>query len=339
MTKTILYITLLVILAAGVYFFVFKQNDSLFSTKEANFTIQDTAEIGKIFLAQNNGESVTIERTAKGWMLNGKYPALASTTKMLLSTLAEQTATAPIPEKAHNNVIRGMAGTNIKVEVYDKRGKQMRVFYVGGEAQHNSTYMLMDGASTAYFVSIQGFSGYLTPRYPTDWRDWRDRTVFSIPPEEFKSFSVTYKNEPLNSFSMNMEKEHATVTGDPAITNNKPLNTHRVNSFIKFMQNVYCEGYINNLPGTREVINDSNKKCTIDVAGKNSSQHIEVYWMLKDKRSKNLLTPMANHPNEYDADRYFALINNNKDTIIIQRGTFEKIFRSCYEFFTPDEEQ
>jgi hypothetical protein len=82
-----------------------------------------------------------------------------------------------------------------------------------------------------------------------------------------------------------------------------------------------------------------HKKCTIDVAGKNSSQHIEVYWMLKDKRSKNLLTPMANHPNEYDADRYFALINNNKDTIIIQRGTFEKIFRSCYEFFTPDEEQ
>jgi len=210
MRKTLLYLVLLVTLAFGVYYFIFKGSDSPFSSKEASFTIRDTASIGKIFLARANGESITLERSNGGWILNNKYPALAGITKGLLATLHDQSAIAPIPESAHNNIIKGMAGTSVKVELYDNAGQKMRVFYVGGEAYHNGTYMLMEGASTAYVVQILGFTGYLTPRYSTDWKDWRDRTVSNVSPEQIQSVTIQYTNEPLNSFTVQQSNDSLT---------------------------------------------------------------------------------------------------------------------------------
>ena len=58
MSKTILYLVILLLLGFGIYYFIFNNNNgSPYGVSEAGFTIKDTGAIGKIFIAGADGES------------------------------------------------------------------------------------------------------------------------------------------------------------------------------------------------------------------------------------------------------------------------------------------
>jgi hypothetical protein len=339
MTKTIIYLVLLALLGFGVYYFLFSERDA-FGAGEAGFKITDTGSISKIFLADKTGSTVTLERKGDMWMLDNKYPAMQAPVTTLLQTLATQTPSYPVPATMHNNVIKTLAATGIKIELYNKDGKKIRVFYVGGQANNlEGTYMLMEGSKKPYVVQIPGFEGYITPRYSTQTSDWRDRTVCDIPREELKSVTVKYIETPLNSYTvLQTNTGDVTVDADSALIKGQQLNKRRAIAYTGFFTKLYHEGYINGTTGLDSIIRTAPKMVAIDVAGtKGQSQHIEVFWMAITRRSKNMLTPAPGLPANYDADRFYATINNFKDTVIIQRGTFDKVLRKAYEFYQPDD--
>src|SRR6185312_6254615 len=152
MRKTLLYIVLLGILGWGVYYFFVKKDDKgVYPVEEAGFNIKDTADIGRIFLADKNGNQILLDRTDTGWMVNSRYHVLSSTLNILLGTLIAQTPLYPVSETMHNNVIKEMASNSVKVEVYDRGRNKMRKFFVGGAAPGiRGTYMLMEGAKEPY---------------------------------------------------------------------------------------------------------------------------------------------------------------------------------------------
>lgn len=339
MRKTVLYIVLLAVLGAGVWYFVFKEKDA-FSGDEAGFKIEDTASISKIFMADKRGRTVTLERKKDGWQLNGQYKVIISTVNTLLSTLHRQVAIYPVNNNAYNNVVTQLAGSGIKVEIYDNDGDKMRVFYVGGQANENAgTYMLMDGAEQPYVVQIPGFSGYITPRYSTDITDWRDRTVIDVPQSQLASVSIKYDLEPLNNFTLKKNADgQFSIDADQQLMNANRLNKRRTESYSKFFEKLYSEGYINGVIKLDSIISSVPKYSTIDVTSSGGQiEHVDVYLMPLNKRSKNMLSPMHGLDNNFDADRFYAVINNAKDTVIIQRFTFDKIFRKAYEFYQPDD--
>jgi hypothetical protein len=333
MQKTVLYLLLLVILGTGAYFFVFKEKASLFGEREAAFNIQDTSNVGEVFLARNNGEEITLTRTDSGWVLNKTYKARASNVNNLLGTLRMQQAQYPVPEKMHNSVIKSLAGAAVKVELYNRKGEKINTFYVGNEAfNYKGTYMLQEGAKTAYVVQIPGFNGYLTPYYSTDFDDWRDRSVINLKPEDIKSFSINYTEEPGNSFSITQDANGPVITTDSS--NNNPLNKRRANAYLRFFTDIYCEGYLNDIPGMDSTIASVPKFCEMDVVAKNGwRQHIDIYKMPINKRSKNLNTL---DDSDYDIDRFYGVINNYKDTVLLQAYTFDKFFRRGIEFYQAD---
>jgi hypothetical protein len=341
MRKTLIYVVLLALVGAAVYYFFFAEK-STFGAGEADFAIKDSADVHKIFLADKKGQTVTLERDEKGgWTVNKEYKALSTPVISLLSTLMRQTATTPVPEAGHNHVIKMLAGNSVKVEVYNRRDKKMRVFYVGGEAHDNAgTYMLMEGADKPYIVQMPGFTGYIAPRYSAVLADWRDRTVFNIPAEQLKTASVQYadSNETLNSFTFRQDdKGKMTIDAEPALIAGKKLNERRTQVFSTFFEKIYCEGFINGTMKLDSIIASVPKRCVIEVESKaGEKQKVDVYWMPVNRRSKNLLTPNPDVDDAYDADRFYAVGNNAKDTMIIQRGTFEKIFRKAYEFYEED---
>src|SRR6185437_15611342 len=99
MGRTLLYLVLLVALGFGVYYFVFKDKANPYGIDQAGFTIKDTADIGKIFIASYNNSSVLVERTDSGWYVNKQYKALPCTLKQLLQTLWMRQPLYPVPEK------------------------------------------------------------------------------------------------------------------------------------------------------------------------------------------------------------------------------------------------
>ena len=343
MRKTLVYFVILAILGSGIYFFLIRKGgDMPYDTAEAGFTIKDTASIGKLFLATPDGESVTIDRTDSGWVVNKKYKALRSTLDLLLSTLAKQTALYPVTQSAYDNVIKSLSTEGIKVEVYGRDGKKMKVFYVGGTSVNNTgTNMLMDGSKTPYVVHIPGFVGYLTPRFATQMRYWRDRTVFNIPQEEIQSVSVRYADKPINSFEVKRDGDNIVVLADKGIMSGlQGLNKRRAGVFFRYFTNVNCEGYLNGLPDMLTTMMTAPKQSSIDVVGIHGQhQHADIYWMAINKRSKNLETSNPDVPDDYDADRLYAVINEGRDTVMIQQFAFRNIFHKAYEFFQGDSTQ
>jgi hypothetical protein len=344
MRKTAVYFAILAILAFSVYYFLLSdRNTSQYSQDEAGFNIKDTGAIGRIFLASSDGGSITVERTDTGWMVNKQYHALPSTLNTLLTVLTRQEPLYPVTQKAYDNVIKDMAASNIKVEVYKKDGSKMRVFYVGGSAVNNTgTNMLMDGAKKPYVVHMPGFVGYLTPQYATRLTDWRDRTVFNIPANEIKTVSVQYPSTPQYSFVINRENGDINVTADKEVMSRPGgVNKKRAESYLHLFTNVNCEGYINGLPDNDTTLKTSPKQSEIDVTGLHGQhQHVDIYWMAINRRSKNMT---INKPNEYnnippgfDADRLYAVMNDKKDTVVVQQFVFHSIFRRAFEFFTQD---
>lgn len=337
MKKTLLYFVVLVVLGFGVYYFLIGKKDNTFSASEAGFTI-DTASLGKIFLSSNDGKSVTLDRTDSGWRVNKEYKVLPATLNLLLQTLAAQRAISPVPESAHNYIVKAMAGNSTKVELYDRKGDKMRVFYVGFETpRYTGTYMLMEGAEKPYIVQIEGNNGYLTPRYSPDIKDWRDRTIFNIAPEQIQSIKVTYPHEPINSFVLKQQDNTVTVDADSSLIKSNAFNARRANVYLKFFQGVYCEGYMNGLAQLDSSLKTVPERCIVEVtdnAGK--TQRADIYWMHANRRSKNLLTSDVNTADTLDPDHFYAIINNNRDTVLIQNYAFEKIFRNAYEFYQPD---
>jgi len=340
MSKTILYLTILLLLGFGIYYFIFNNNNgSPYSATEAGFTIKDTGAIGKIFIASADGESVLLERSDAGWMVNKRYKVLPSTLRMVLNTFTQQAALYPVTKNAVDNVIKNLSTDGIKVEVYGRDGKKMRVFYVGGASVNNTgTNMLMDGANTPYVVQVPGFVGYITPRYTTRLSDWRDRTIFNIPPDEIQSISMQYLDNPINSFVITRDKDSINVTADKSLmTGLDGKNSRRAKIYLTYFTNVNCEGYLNGLEDMDTTIKTAPKESMIDITGLHGEhQHVDIYWMALNKRSKNIATHAEGIPDDYDADRMYAIMNNNQDTIMIQRYAFRNIFHKAFEFFQKD---
>jgi hypothetical protein len=52
-----------------------------------------------------------------------------------------------------------------------------------------------------------------------------------------------------------------------------------------------------------------------------------------NQRTKQQTDPNTGRPMLYDSDRYYALINHNKDFVVIQQYVFGKILRQYDDFF------
>ncbi len=338
MNKTFLYLALLLLVGGGVYFLVFNKSGNLFGKNEAAFTVKDIDDITKIYLARTNGETILLQKTDTGWLLNNQYQALNSTVYSLLQTLRDQQASYPVPKNMHNTVIQIMSGNSVKVEVYGTENKKLTSFFVGSEGpNYKGTFMLTEGAEKPYVVEVPGFKGFLTSRYSTDIADWRDRSVFRLQPDEIRSVSVSYDEEPLNSFTIVQQGNNVKVETSEDIGGSNPLNENRVRSFLKFFTSLNSEGYVNGVYKMDSVIASTKRRAVIEsVSTKGRKQHVDVYYMPLNKRSKNQLSNSEEAFDLFDTDRYFAVLNNYKDTVVIQRFVFDKVFRRAYEFYQKD---
>ena len=340
MSKTLLYLAILAILGFGVWFFLFSdKSGQLFRSADSSFTIRDTGAIGKIFLSENgSGKSILLERKENGWVVNKKYPVLESMLRSLMATMREQEALHPAPAEMREGIIRNLAGAGIKVEVYDRSGEKMRIFYVGGELHRFAgTAMLMDGSERPYVVNIPGFEGYLTPRFTPELRYWRDRIVFDLTPDQITRVSVRYIQEPLNSFTLTQQGGKVSVTLDSSLSLGKSANEGRAKSYLKFFSKIYAEGFLSDVPDLDSIVHSMPQKAIVDVQGVNGYHQTASLFYYPRTAHDMAANPHADtYEEQFSGDRYFAIINGGADTLTVPIASFEKILRRGYEFYIPD---
>ena len=161
-----------------------------------DFAVPDTSSITKVILRDKKPSSVTLERTAKGWVVDSVYPVRKDAIEVLLKTLSEVRLKNFVTESAVPEINERMAvyGKWVEVFVGEHRVKH---YIVGTETPDMlGTYYKMVGAELPFSVYIQGFNGYLSTRFFTESTLWRDRTIFALAPESIKNIEMALPQDP-----------------------------------------------------------------------------------------------------------------------------------------------
>tara|TARA_Y100000589_G_C27161861_1_gene633121 strand:- start:403 stop:1395 length:993 start_codon:yes stop_codon:yes gene_type:complete len=203
----LLFLLIFVTAGTGLLWYLDGNEGNISSDKYADFAIEDTSEIVKIFIADNYG-STLLEREVgdEYWVLNGEFKARKSSTDLLLKTFNRAAVKGAVPEQMRETVIRNLAGAAKKVEIYTGREKPEKIWYVGSATpSHTGTYMLLEipgegKADEPFIVHMEGFTGFLTTRFFTNEKEWKYTGIFNYPNRSLQTVEFVNSKEEQNTY-------------------------------------------------------------------------------------------------------------------------------------------
>lgn len=340
--RLILIVVLILVIVAGAL--LLNRSSTTIPRKDIAFAVQDTASITRIFIADRNNHEITLTRDSSGaWFVNGS-PAQPAKVSSFLKTLKDLQVRNPVPLIARNNVITRMSTLAKKVEIYQvkprinifnkirlfPREKLTKIYYVGDVTQDNQgTFMLMEGAENPYVVHIDGFRGFVASRYSALEYEWRDYTVFRAGIGDIRSIQVDFPADPAQSFVLEVgEDRSVTLRG---LTDNAPVmgyDTIRVLNFMTAFSDIRYESLLNDQID-RHIIDSvivTTPKTVVSLTTRNNfTNTAKLFYKPGFSRLYQadgaLLEP-------FDLDRAYALVNDDKDFVLIQYFVFDKVTRT-----------
>lgn len=342
MKKNRIVIILVVVLAVIAIFLMNQNRGVTLRSEVGDFAIDDTASVTKIFMADMQGNEVLLEEVAPGnWSLNGTMKARPEGIEMLLSTMSKLAVKAPVSKSGYNTVIKRLATTSVKVEIYQMvfrinlfnllklfpHEKRTKVYYVGSATPDNmGSFMLMEGSEIPFVVYLPGFKGYVSARFTAYSSDWRDHTIFSEKPSQIKSIQVEFPQDPEQSYRI--DKFGDQDLSIRQLSTGKVFDgfdTTRVVDFINAYRNIRFEMSFQEITGKHQDSIIAQTPVNIievtDATGK--TQKVTTY------RRANLAIQQDLDGNllPYDIDRLYALIDENNELVIAQYFVFDPITR------------
>lgn len=229
MKKQLVFLFFLIVcLSLGLYFFFFS-NDNQLSNKEArNFKIENIELVDQIFLATTEGTKVKLTKDGDIWRVNNQYVAKKLRMQTLLKTAKNITVKQKVPKLKQERIFKNLATHNIKAEFYAKE-ELIKSYYIGtADGSTTGTYALLINEETGenynepFLTHLLGFEGYLTPRYEPDPSTWRDLKVFYYPKNAIESVELEYRDNPENSFKIQLnDNKYQLIENDIIVPSNE----------------------------------------------------------------------------------------------------------------------
>lgn len=338
MRKNRIAIILVIIMGSISFWFISHNRKGTISAEMKDFAVKDTASINKIFLADKNGRTLTLERDSNGkWLVNGKYGVRFDALQCLMETFARIDVKEPVGKKAQDNVIKQIAAKAVKCEIY-QNGELTKAYYVGSETKDmKGTYMIMidketmETAERPFVTYIPGFEGYLTTRYFTEERGWRDRSMFVYNPNDIKSVKMEVPFNPSAGYELtvkgNNDYEIKMLSDNKMVSEIDPL---AVKQYLGYFQYLGFESFEVDLKQPQiDSVLKSQPINILTVTDKSGKVNKVKFFARKAKKevynSKNVLM-------QYDEERMDALLNNGIDFVMVQFFMFGKVMPSVDYF-------
>lgn len=297
---------------------------------DAEFKVTDTANIGKIFLADLKGNTILAERKDGFWEVNNAFHARPEIIQSLLITFMQLEVDAPVAKSMYNTVVRDIAGNHIKVEIYDRKGKKLKSYFIGSpNSSYRGNFMLMEGSDVPFVVMIPGFQGFVSSRFFLEADEWKDRTVFAYNPATIKKIQMEYPRIPDSSFTIER-------TGDSVFTMESAtsgvVNPELGSYFFNQFKRLNCEYYIAD-SYKKDSLMKETPVCIITVTdGEGKENALEIYFRPISISSRTQYTA-DNVPLSYDIDKFYGIFNGRQSLAIIQNFVFGKLFIGPHYFY------
>ncbi len=333
-TNLILLFILLFLASASWWIFSRQNTHNLQSGGDWEFAIPDTASIYKVFLADREGRTITLTRqNAAQWTLNNKHLVRQDAIKNVLVAFHNFQLAFRLPRQMVKTVIEDIATTGLKCEAYDKNGKLLKCFYMGGLSQdETATFAIQCEANEPYAINLKtGFIGALRARFFMDSTEWRDRTIFGERMENIESASIEYPLQKDKSFKINVNGGNYQV--EPfypmQVKSPNPINKGMVQAFLMGFSKQIAEGFENKNP-KRDSITANIPFAIISMTNKlGESKTVRLHPLVTVNR---LGEKLKDGEEQILIERYFAHCSNG-DFMLVQHQAFEKLFWAYQGFF------
>ena len=210
--------------------------------------------------------------------------------------------------------------------------KCTKVYYVGDETQDNQgNFMLLEGSEEPYIVSLPGFRGFLSPRFTALESDWRKRVIFELKMSDIKSIKLLYTATPESSFEISRFNKNFEIK---LLASNQVMNgfdTLKVLNYMNSFSSVGFEAFLNDLKKIDIDSITSHKPMAIltvtDITGKVTI--LKAFLKLAEFGS---IDDVTNKPITIDRDRFYGLVNDEKDFVLLQYYIFNPILQPASYF-------
>ncbi|MEC7864161.1 MAG: DUF4340 domain-containing protein [Bacteroidota bacterium] len=225
--------------------------------KDNKFAIEEIFSITKIFLADRNGNTITLTQHLDSivdprgcvewketWIVNNQFIVRKDAITTLLSTANKIRIKKPVSNTAFENVVKYMATTGVLIEFF-ANDKMVKSYTIGSNTpDHLGTYMLLKGRKKPFVVHIPSFNGFLSPRYgiqgnSLDVTNWRSTTVFNLSLEAINHIKYTDYLDPEKSYFLKTNPFKLISSNHKSVLFNNKKVLKLLNSF----ENLNCETF------------------------------------------------------------------------------------------------
>ncbi len=333
---------MVIILAAAAVVLIMQNRAGTLRSEVANFVIDDTASVTKIFMADMRGNEVLLKEEKPGfWTLNDSLKARKEGVELLLNTMQRLAVKAPVSKSSYNTIIKRLAAASTKVEIYQivprinisniielfPHEKKTMVYYVGPATPDNmGTFMLKEGSDTPFVVYIPGFKGYVSARYTAYVSDWRDHTIFARKPDQISAIQVEFPQQPDESFRIDKYSDQDVKLSQLATGKEfEGFDTTRVIDFINAYRNIRFEvSYEDITSEFQDSITSQPPVNIIQLTDTNgNTTKVTTYRRANIAQQEDLEGNLFPH----DVNRLYAWLEKEKELVIIQYFVFDPITR------------
>jgi hypothetical protein len=324
MKKKNVILLILFLILAGTAFYLYPKLSRKNSTGDnpfMQFAVEDTASVSKITIQDRNGNVALLERknNSSDWTINKKYAARKDVIKLLLECFHDIRVRGNVPSKMRDNMLAVMTTSAKEVKIYGKNNELLKTYYVGPNTQdHMGTIMLLetpeDGRSEEpYITHIEGFTGFLNPRFFIDEMEWRSTDIFYYPNNDIAEIEVLHMTDPGSSFKLsylgnNKLKFERNLNG--ALTPFAQLDTALAFDLLKRMRKVNLETY-NTLLKPESADSIKNIAPTFVLKVKNSEGNI-TSLSLYLKKAKEMTPDATGQLTPFDPEYFWAKTDANE---------------------------
>lgn len=337
MNKTAILFALAVILGALTFWYLRRGDDkTTLAGADRQFAVKDAGDIHKIFLADRAGNQTTLERRDDHWLYNGQWRARPTAVNNLLEAVRYVEMKFKPSRAAVPNMVKSLASEGIKVEVYDRKNRLLKAYYVGGAtADETGAYMILEGEEEPYVTYIPGWTGNIRHRYSLKGDDWRDRTVMAYDPDRIQSVSVEYPKQQNRSFIL--EKTGKTYAVKPFYDLtpliSRPYRERSAETYLIGFENLGAEAFENKNP-ERDSISALVPFAVVKVTDdKGAVQEARFHPVYIEGVRQDLKT--GEYTTDPYVERYYVDIPSTGDFMLVQDRVFRKIFWAYDFFFEP----
>ena len=307
--KQLFYLTLIILMAALIWFLSTDKKSTI--SVDNNFAVSDTSSVSKIFISDRNGTTITLTRNAKNWVINNKYRVRKDAINTILTTINQIKIQRPVSINASDNVIKNLATTGVKIEIYTNQETPNKTYTIGSStANHLGTYMFLAGSKTPFIVHVPSFNGFLSPRYGIQGnkiseKDWRTTNIFSLKAEKIARVTLNHIQYPEKSFTLTTDSMTLLNNSGNAVS----FNQEKVLQLLNAFKLLNCESYKD------EKVNIEFAKPLHELIVNNDTLRtyaIGIGKLLKDKKDN------------FTVKRMYATLNNG-ELMLIQDYVFNKV--------------